>query len=185
MAIRARPAGEAGGAAGLRLRIANTDAAKYPAADFAADPAQAVNVAAHTWANYFLCGFKGVFEHAAARAAQASAGGDGGAEEAAGAASGRKRPGSARKPAASKKPASGGKTAAVVVAVPDAAALDVLVDGRVPPGSGISSSSALVCASSLAVMAAHGLLQAFPRGEVRSSPACFHAPPPLSFASQR
>lgn len=96
-----------------KLRVANVNSGKYPTVTFSADPAQAVDREHHSWANYFLCGYKGVFDHL-------SAGG-----------------------------AKGGP-------VPACAGLDVMVDGRVPTGSGLSSSSALVCASALAVMTALG-----------------------------
>ncbi len=97
---------------GARLRIANVNGGKYPLVEFSADPAQDVDRANHSWANYFLCGYKGVHDYLAAR------GGAG-----AGAAAG---------------------------------GLEIMVDGRVPTGSGLSSSSALVCASALAVMASKG-----------------------------
>ncbi|KAM0984737.1 hypothetical protein ACFX2I_012022 [Malus domestica] len=42
--------------------------------------------------------------------------------------------------------------------------LDVLIDGTVPTGSGLSSSAALVCASTIAIMAAFGLN--FPKKEI-------------------
>lgn len=42
--------------------------------------------------------------------------------------------------------------------------LDLMIDGTVPTGSGLSSSSALCCASALAVMSAHGL--SFTKGEI-------------------
>ena len=87
------------------LRVANVQA-KYPVSSFAADPALAVGAPA--WANYFLCGYKGVHDHL-------------------------------------------GLTA------PTGDGLELMVDGRVPTGSGLSSSSALVCASALAVMASKGL----------------------------
>jgi N-acetylgalactosamine kinase len=104
-----------------KLRIANVNSGKYPTVTFAADPAQEVDREHHSWANYFLCGFKGVFDHLR---------NGGGAP------------------------------------VPQCAGLDVIVDGRVPTGSGLSSSSALVCASSLAVMTA--------LGECTRSLACHH-----------
>jgi len=88
------------------LRVANV-AAKYGTASFPADPRAAVDVAHHSWANYVLCGYKGVHD-ALGTASAADAGGG----------------------------------------------LDLMVDGRVPTGSGLSSSSALVCASALAVAAA-------------------------------
>ena len=102
------------------LRIANVQASKYPLVTFSADPAQEVDRAKHSWANYFLCGYKGVFDYLGARG-QAPPGGPGGG-------------------------------------------LEIMVDGRVPTGSGLSSSSALVCASALAVMASRGL--SFPKADV-------------------
>ncbi len=98
---------------GAKLRIANVAGAKYPLVEFSADPAQDVDRAHHSWANYFLCGYKGVHDYLAARGGGAPGGG-----------------------------ATGG--------------LEVMVDGRVPTGSGLSSSSALVCASALAVMVSKG-----------------------------
>ncbi len=91
------------------LRIANV-ASKYPLVEFPAEPTQAVDLAARSWATYFLCGYKGVHDYLAARGQAA--------------------------------PADGG--------------LEAMVDGRVPTGSGLSSSSALVCAAALAVMASKG-----------------------------
>ena len=49
-------------------------------------------------------------------------------------------------------------------ALPDAFGLKIMVDGRVPTGSGLSSSSALTCATAVAVMAAHQL--SFTKAEV-------------------
>eukprot|EP00850_Spirogloea_muscicola_P015711 SM000123S25823 [mRNA] locus=s123:43268:47291:- [translate_table: standard] len=47
------------------LTVANMNASKYPTVRYSVDPAQEVNSADHIWANYFLCGYKGVFEYLA------------------------------------------------------------------------------------------------------------------------
>eukprot|EP00850_Spirogloea_muscicola_P008011 SM000042S15278 [mRNA] locus=s42:81627:85636:+ [translate_table: standard] len=47
------------------LTVANMNASKYPTTRYSVDPAQEVNSADHVWANYFLCGYKGVFEYLA------------------------------------------------------------------------------------------------------------------------
>jgi N-acetylgalactosamine kinase len=49
--------------------------------------------------------------------------------------------------------------------VPDAVGLDVMVDGRVPTGSGLSSSAAIVCSCSLAIMEVLGVPR-LKKGEV-------------------
>jgi N-acetylgalactosamine kinase len=121
---------------GAKLRIANVAGAKYPLVEFSADPAQDVDRAHHSWANYFLCGYKGVHDYLAAR-------GGGGA------------------------PAGGA-----------AGGLEVMVDGRVPTGSGLSSSSALVCASALAVMVSKGTRARRLRGRPRTwHVACLNCHP--------
>jgi N-acetylgalactosamine kinase len=97
-----------------RLRVANVNGGKYPTVTFGVDPGQAVDRDNHVWANYFLCGFKGVHDYLAAHP-EAKA------------------------------------TARTITG------LDVIIDGRVPTGSGLSSSSALVCASVLGVMTVAGL----------------------------
>lgn len=90
-----------------QLRVGNVNGGKYPTVTFSVDPKQRVDTEHHSWANYFMCGYKGVFDHLGS-------------------------------------------------AAPACPGLDVMVDGRVPTGSGLSSSSALVCASVLAVMASLG-----------------------------
>ncbi|GMH08663.1 hypothetical protein Nepgr_010503 [Nepenthes gracilis] len=50
------------------------------------------------------------------------------------------------------------------VNVGDAVGLDVMVDGTVPTGSGLSSSAAFVCSSTIAIMAAFGVN--FPKKEI-------------------
>ncbi|BBN16733.1 N-acetylgalactosamine kinase [Marchantia polymorpha subsp. ruderalis] len=93
------------------LRVVNTDAAKFSGFVFPADPFQEVDRASHHWANYFLCGYKGVFEHLLAKGVEIGA----------------------------------------------PVGYDILVDGTVPIGAGVSSSAAIVCASAIAIMAAQGL----------------------------
>lgn len=95
----------------VELRVANADAAAYPprSFEFRADPRTgvpeaAVDASRPHWTNYFLCGFKGLVEEAAAR-------------------------------------------------VPYSC-VRVMVHGTVPPGSGLSSSSALVVAAALCAMRA-------------------------------
>ena len=66
-----------------------------------------MDTANHTWANYFLCAYKGVHEEAGRASADMG--------------------------------------------------MEVMISGNVPRGSGLSSSSALICASAIAIMAALGL----------------------------
>ncbi|GJP63152.1 hypothetical protein CLOP_g20226 [Closterium sp. NIES-67] len=114
----AAPAGKEGSPSPPRLRVANMDPAKYPAVEFSIDARQEVDTNNHSWGNYFLCGYKGVWDHV-------------------------------HETGCREQPTSG---------------LDVLVDGCVPLGSGLSSSAALVCSSAIAVMAALGF--AFPKAEI-------------------
>ena len=65
IAIRRVPDGGGAAAAAAGLRLANVDPARYPAATFSVDPAQAVDTAHHAWGNYFVCAYKGAFEWAA------------------------------------------------------------------------------------------------------------------------
>eukprot|EP00882_Tetradesmus_deserticola_P016206 GHRQ01017289.1.p1 GENE.GHRQ01017289.1~~GHRQ01017289.1.p1 ORF type:complete len:350 (+),score=139.38 GHRQ01017289.1:90-1139(+) len=105
---------------GDKLVVANLEAAVYPDIEFGTDPAQPVDVVNHTWGNYFLSAYKGVFEHLASKG----------------------------------------------VAAPPAVGLQVMVHGTVPLGSGLSSSAAIVCASSLAVAAVLGVAGSLTKGDV-------------------
>ncbi|KAL4296151.1 hypothetical protein GQ457_12G005300 [Hibiscus cannabinus] len=99
------------------LTIANVND-KYTTCTYPADPDQEIDLKNHEWGHYFICGYKGYYEHA--------------------------------------------KSKGVNVGVP--LGLDVLVDGTVPTGSGLSSSAAFVCSSTIAIMAAFGVN--FPKKEI-------------------
>ena len=96
--------------AAARIIVANVNSARYAETSFAADPAQAVDASQHSWANYFLCAYKGVYEEAGTALDTSSTVG-----------------------------------------------LEVMVSGNVPQGAGLSSSSAFICASSVALMRTLGL----------------------------
>lgn len=100
------------------LRIANILSEKYPPVEYSADPNQDVDLKNHKWAHYFLCGYKGVYDH--------------------------------------------GRS--VNAPLLHNHSLEVLVDGTVPTGAGLSSSAALVCSSAIAVMTVNGFN--FPKSEV-------------------
>lgn len=119
------------------LRLANLDSAAYPPAVFSADPDQPVDVANHSWGNYFLAAYKGVHDFLRGRAVAGAA--------TAGASAGGAPP----------------TTATVPTPLPS---LEVLVHGTVPLGSGLSSSAALVCSASLAILAAYGKVPPPARG---------------------
>ncbi|KAJ7523644.1 hypothetical protein O6H91_18G056800 [Diphasiastrum complanatum] len=90
------------------LKIANIEPTKFKSCCFSTDPLQEVNESQHLWANYFLCGYKGVFEHLVSKGTD----------------------------------------------IPTQIGLNVLVDGTVPIGAGLSSSAAMVCSSAIAIMMA-------------------------------
>ena len=92
---------------GDELVVGNTSE-RYPETTFSVDPTQQVDVAHHTWANYFLAAYKGVYDVLGEQA-------------------------------------------------PPPKGLKLLVDGKVPTGAGVSSSSAFVCACALAVLGARGV----------------------------
>ncbi|GAB4842986.1 galactokinase [Ancistrocladus abbreviatus] len=114
VAVRKHDAGESE----KQLRIANLNDANYPMCTYPVNPDQEIDLKNHKWGHYFICGYKGYYEHA--------------------------------------------KSKGVDVGSP--VGLDVLVDGIVPTGSGLSSSAAFVCSSTIAIMAAFGVN--FPKKEI-------------------
>lgn len=120
------------GAAGGPVKVANRDAAKYPAAELPANPAAPVDAPAadgSRWASYVHCGYKGAFAWARESGA-----------------------------------------------APEPLGLNLLVDGAVPAGAGVSSSSALVVASLLATARALGVPAALTRaGAAEASRKAEHA----------
>uniref|UniRef100_A0A7S0WQ04 Galactokinase n=1 Tax=Chlamydomonas leiostraca TaxID=1034604 RepID=A0A7S0WQ04_9CHLO len=56
---------------GTELVVSNLDGEHYPTTSFSTDPRQEVNTAAHSWANYFVCAYKGVYELLEAHGTQA------------------------------------------------------------------------------------------------------------------
>jgi len=95
---------------GSDLHIANLDGSRFQDIHFSVDPAQKVDRSHHTWANYIMCAYKGVFEHLAAKR--------------------------------------------ITV---DPVGLQLMVHGTVPTGAGVSSSSALVCSTCLALLGVFGI----------------------------
>eukprot|EP01024_Parvocaulis_polyphysoides_P001221 TRINITY_DN10338_c0_g2_i2.p1 TRINITY_DN10338_c0_g2~~TRINITY_DN10338_c0_g2_i2.p1 ORF type:complete len:297 (-),score=50.05 TRINITY_DN10338_c0_g2_i2:14-904(-) len=96
---------------GEKICVANVDKEKFGDVEFEIDPKQQVNTEDHTWANYFLAAYKGVFDFLGALEGE-------------------------------------GKV--------ELSGINVMVHGVVPTGSGISSSSAFVVASFLAVLGIYG-----------------------------
>ncbi|GLT67187.1 hypothetical protein SLA2020_395130 [Shorea laevis] len=92
------------------LRIANVND-KYTMCTYPADPNQEIDLKNHKWGHYFVCGYKGYYEHAKLKG----------------------------------------------VNVDEPVGLDILIDGTVPTGSGLSSSAAFVCSSTIAIMAVSGV----------------------------
>ncbi|MEW5298116.1 MAG: hypothetical protein WDW38_001147 [Sanguina aurantia] len=50
---------------GTKLVVSNLDTQSYATTEFETDPSQEVNTTLHTWANYFLAAYKGVWEFCA------------------------------------------------------------------------------------------------------------------------
>lgn len=112
VAIRVNPTRDA-------ITLRNVDENKFGQLTYTTDPDQEVDLRNHTWGNYAISAYKGVFDHLRAHDYK----------------------------------------------VPETQGLDIMVDGRVPTGSGLSSSAALVCSSALAIMAALGVPR-LKKGEV-------------------
>mmetsp|Transcript_1151 Transcript_1151/g.2356 ORF Transcript_1151/g.2356 Transcript_1151/m.2356 type:complete len:502 (-) Transcript_1151:917-2422(-) len=94
------------------ITLRNTQSDTYGELTFPMDPDQHVDTGKHTWGNYVIGAYKGVFEYL-------------------------------KKHHPDK--------------VPEPVGLDVLVDGRVPTGSGLSSSAAIVCSSAIAMLEVLGV----------------------------
>jgi N-acetylgalactosamine kinase len=94
---------------GDSLALSNLEPDRYPDITFSVDPDQEVDVGKHTWGNYFVCAYKGVYEHLKATGHE----------------------------------------------LPAPVGLQVMVHGRVPTGSGLSSSAAIVCAAAPGVLVVH------------------------------
>ncbi|XP_073308911.1 galactokinase-like [Primulina huaijiensis] len=114
VAIRKREEGETEKV----LRIGNVNSEKYALCTYPADPDQEIDLKNHRWGHYFICGYKGFYEHAKLKG----------------------------------------------IDVGETVGLDVVVDGIVPTGSGLSSSAAFVCSSTIAIMATFGAN--FPKEEL-------------------
>jgi N-acetylgalactosamine kinase len=141
------------------LRLANLDSAAYPPAVFSADPDQAVDVANHSWGNYFLAAYKGVHDFLRERAAGGASAG---------------------------QSADGATTTTHPSLTPSPLpSLEVLVHGTVPLGSGLSSSAALVCSASLAILAAYGRIPAPARGAFAWAQAAAQAAGTLLHSASR
>ncbi|KAK9816763.1 hypothetical protein WJX72_004871 [[Myrmecia] bisecta] len=96
---------------GNDLVIGNLNKHKYPDVTLSVDPSKPVDVANHSWANYFHAAYKGVFDYLRSKG----------------------------------------------LAAPQPVGLQVLVEGQVPTGSGLSSSSALTCTCALALLGVFGI----------------------------
>eukprot|EP00899_Mesostigma_viride_P022875 jgi/Mesvir1/3772/Mv08219-RA.1 len=123
---------------GVQLRVANVEDG-FPECTFDANVSEGLQEP-FTWAHYFLCGFKGMWRHALDKGEsplKSTMSGGRGLGRA------RTRP---RRDTEQPRPCA-----------TEPCALDVMVDGNIPKGFGLSSSSSLVCASALAVMGVHGI----------------------------
>ena len=104
------------------------DKVKYEAGTLPIDPS--ASVSRGSWLSYVHAAYKGVHEFQAKKSAEAEAGGE-----------------DAKTNESGKR-----KRKAPTPSWEEDKGLNLLVDGRVPPGSGLSSSSALVCSVAVAVM---------------------------------
>jgi len=102
------------------ITLKNTNSSVYGALTFPTSPDQEIDTNKHSWGNYVIAAYKGVFNHLRKHHPESE---------------------------------------------PEPVGLDIMVDGRVPTESGLSSSAAIVCSSALAIMDALGVPR-LPKTEV-------------------
>ncbi|KAG1673974.1 hypothetical protein FOA52_015730 [Chlamydomonas sp. UWO 241] len=110
---------------GTELAVKSLYPDQYADMAFPTDFDQQVDIDHHSWANYFVCGYKGVAELLE---------------------------GLGQEPF-------------------EQSGLQVLVQGEVPAGAGVSSSAAFICAAMLAILAVHGRAEGMKKADVAAAAA--------------